>query len=237
MLVLVLDTSTPVVTAGVVLVRRPPELLAELAAGRTPEPLAVLAQRTVDSPFAHAEQLIPLARRALADAGHTLRDVEAVVVGLGPGPFTGLRVGIATAAALGDALDLPVHGVPSHDAIARTVRPESPGSAAGLVVVTDARRREVYLSGYAADGRRIRGPEVLAPAAVVTDAAAVTGAGAPLVAALNLPVLDATIPLAAGLAGCAVQALLTGTVPGPLTPLYLRRPDAVPPKPRTVLTR
>ncbi len=230
MLVLVLDTSTPVVTAGVVVLRRPHELVAELDAGRTPEPVTVVAEHTVDSPFAHAEQLIPLARRALGEAGNTLRDLDAVVVGLGPGPFTGLRVGIATAAALGDALDLPVHGVPSHDAIARTVRSE-----AGLLVVTDARRREVYLSGYAAGGRRIRGPEVLAPAAVVTDAGAVTGAGAPLVAALGLPVLAAIAPLSAGLAGCAVPGLLTGAVPGPLTPLYLRRPDAVPPKPRTVL--
>ena len=105
---------------------------------------------------------MPLAREALDDAGHTLRDLDAVVVGIGPGPFTGLRVGIATAAALGDALDIPVHGVPSHDGLARSLRP-LPGD---LLVVTDARRREVYLSAYRGDGHRAVGPLVLAPAAV-----------------------------------------------------------------------
>ena len=101
-------------------------------------------------PFAHAERLMPLAQAALAEAGHGLEELDAVVVGLGPGPFTGLRVGIATAAALGDGLDIPVHGVPSHDGTARALAPSSANGR--LLVVTDARRREVYLSAYRADG-------------------------------------------------------------------------------------
>ena len=132
MLVLALDTATPAVTAGVV----------EATADGNGHPLHAGHPRR------------PQARRA-ADAGgprrlrggrRALPDVDAVVVGVGPGPFTGLRVGMVTAAALGDALGVPVHGVCSLDAIAADVaaRPR-PGP---LLVVTDARRREVYWAAY-----------------------------------------------------------------------------------------
>ncbi len=189
-------------------------------------------------PYAHAERLMPLALAALADAGRSLRDLEAVVVGLGPGPFTGLRVGIATAAALGDGLGIGVHGVPSHDGTARALEP-LPGS---LLVVTDARRREVYLSAYRADGSKALGPLVVAPAAVPQlladhDAACafITGSGSTLVDPFRSPSFDPAVLDSAGAAGSlglverAAVALLTGVVPGPLTPLYLRRPDATEP--------
>ena len=110
-----------------------------------------------------------------ADAGTSLRDIDAVVVGVGPGPFTGLRVGMVTAAALGDALDVPVHGVCSLDAIAVEAAGEGP-----LLVVTDARRREVYWAAYDAAGHRVDGPHVQAPAALVERVAelgAVAAAG------------------------------------------------------------
>jgi tRNA threonylcarbamoyl adenosine modification protein YeaZ len=246
-LVLALDTSTPEVTAGVVALRRPSEPIAAMeaggaGAGGNPRPAAVLAQRRVNDPHGHAERLMPLAREALDDAGHTLRGLDAVVVGIGPGPFTGLRVGIATAAALGDALDIPVHGVPSHDGLARSLRP-LPGD---LLVVTDARRREVYLSAYRGDGHRAVGPLVLAPAAVPqvlaehgVSAAHVTGAGASLLIRTDATVLarPADAP-AIGLVECAATPLLTGAVPGPLVPLYLRRPDAtIPGARKSVLGR
>jgi tRNA threonylcarbamoyl adenosine modification protein YeaZ len=228
-LVLALDTSTPRITAGVVELRRPHELIEALAAGDPADPLTVLAEHTADAPFAHAELLMPLARAALAEVERRPADVEAVVVGSGPGPFTGLRVGIVTAAALGDGLRVPVHGVPSHDALAATVDTDQP-----FLVVTDARRREVYVSEYAG-GSRVRGPDVQAPSDVRTGALAVVGAGAGLLVDLGLSVLAPTRQLSAGLARVAAPALLTGAVPGPLTPLYLRRPDAVPPRPRTAL--
>ena len=82
-----------------------------------------MAQESLTDPFAHAERLMPLAHQALTGAGITLAELDAVVVGLGPGPFTGLRVGVATAAALGDGLAIPVHGVPSHDGLARALAP------------------------------------------------------------------------------------------------------------------
>lgn len=224
-LVLALDTSTPTVTAAVVTVRLPHEVTPPV----TPDSVFQLeAERSVTDSLAHAEQLMPLASAALGDIGHRVADLDAVVVGLGPGPFTGLRVGIATAAALGDALNIPVHGVPSHDAVAAVTEPGEP-----FLVATDARRREVYLSCYDAGGRRVAGPVVVAPDAVgelLAEHNPVfrTGAGAAL--------LDGGIPARAvgdsiglGLVRAAGKALVTGVVPGPLTPLYLRRPDATAP--------
>ncbi|WP_104151016.1 tRNA (adenosine(37)-N6)-threonylcarbamoyltransferase complex dimerization subunit type 1 TsaB, partial [Mycobacterium intracellulare] len=133
-LVLALDTSTPAVTTGIV--RR--------------EDLCVLAQRVTVDARAHAERLTPNVLAALADAGLAMADLDAVVVGCGPGPFTGLRAGMATAAAYGHALGIPVHGVCSLDAIGV----HTTGDA---LVVTDARRREVYWARYR-DGVRTGGP-------------------------------------------------------------------------------
>ena len=251
MLVLALDTSTPTVTSGVVRLRQPrllldPDVDGPAAHSPRPRPLIVLAEHTVTDPSAHAERLMPLAQAALTDCGHGLPDLDAIVVGLGPGPFTGLRVGIATAAALGDALDIPVHGVPSHDALARCVGPLT----GDLLVVTDARRREVYLSAYRRDGRRLFGPLVARPAAVPEllaehgmTPAQLVGPGVPLLdgiieVAATIPGAVPADPLSGGLVERAGVALLTGAVPGPLTPLYLRRPDAtVPGARRSVLGR
>lgn len=251
MLVLALDTSTPSVTAGVVRLREPGESTAAAGgASRGADPTrpgALLAERSVTDAFAHAERLMPLVTEALAACGQTLHDLDAVVVGLGPGPFTGLRVGIATAAALGDGLDIPAHGVPSHDGVARALAP-LPGNT---LVVTDARRRELYLSAYRPDGSRAVGPLVAAPAAVpdlLADngftAGHLTGAGAGLLdpqraAAFDPAPLDAaTASISLGLVERAAVSLLTGAVPGTLAPLYLRRPDATAPAaPKSVLGR
>jgi tRNA threonylcarbamoyl adenosine modification protein YeaZ len=150
------------------------------------------------------------------------------VVGCGPGPFTGLRVGMATAAAYGHALGVPVYGVCSLDAIGI----ESAGTAAEVLVVTDARRREVYWARYR-DGVRVDGPAVDVPADVPADADAV--AGSPEHAALfDLPRLAAVYPTAAGL----VRSVADWTAePAPLIPLYLRRPDAKPRSEQPAATR
>lgn len=215
MLVLAIDTATPAVTAGIV--ELPPS-----------GPPVVLGQRVTVDPRAHVELLTAHVTEALADAGHQLSTVDAVVCGTGPGPFTGLRVGMVTAAALGHALDVPVHGVCSLDAIAREVRAEGP-----VLVITDARRREVYWASYDADRRRTSGPHVQRPAdldpldVTVTRAA---GAGARLYAdVLGLPVLPPEHPTVHGLVAVAAGALRTGSEPAPLVPMYLRRPDAVEP--------
>lgn len=208
-LVLALDSATPVLTAGV--------------ADVTDAEVTLLAERSLTDAFAHAEQLMPLVQAALADAGATLREVGAVVVGLGPGPFTGLRVGIATGAALADGLDVPAHGVGSHDGLAAGL----PGT---VLVVTDARRREVYVSVHT-DGVPVAGPEPVAPAAVpdwltahAVSPHAMTGPGVGLLGDL-LPVVGSAVALTVGLIGAADL----GAAVGPLTPLYLRRPDATEP--------
>jgi len=198
--ILAMDTATPAVTAGVLRL----------------EGVEVLAERVTVDARAHAEQLTPNVLAALADAGLTVNDLDAVVVGCGPGPFTGLRVGMATAAAYGHALGVPVHGVCSLDAIGVETRGDA-------LVVTDARRREVYWARYR-DGVRVDGPAVNAPADVPADAHAV--AGSPEHAALfDLPTLSPVYPTASGL----VRAVADWTAePAPLVPLYLRRPDAKP---------
>ncbi|NIH85618.1 tRNA (adenosine(37)-N6)-threonylcarbamoyltransferase complex dimerization subunit type 1 TsaB [Amycolatopsis granulosa] len=215
MLVLALDTSTPAVTAGV----------AELGAG-----VAVLGERVTLDARAHGELITPHALEAARDAGAAVTDVAAIVVGAGPGPFTGLRAGLATAAALGHALGVPVHPVCSLDAIARQVTVGEP-----FHVVTDARRREVYWAAYAADGTRTDGPHVQAPAELSFSVAAGDGARR-YAEQLGARVVEPYYPSTAGLAEAARDALLGGAEPAPLTPLYLRRPDAVEPGARKRVT-
>jgi tRNA threonylcarbamoyladenosine biosynthesis protein TsaB len=212
--VLALDTATPAVTAGVV------ELTADGCAPRS--------VRVAHDPRKHAELLMPGIVEACDEAGTALPDLAAIVTGVGPGPFTGLRVGMVTAAALGDALGIPVHGVCSLDAIAHGLGP--------VVVVTDARRREVYWAAYDEDGRRTHGPHVDAPAVLLErmpDVPAAAGASAEVT---GLPVVGPAAPTPAGLVAVAAPALRAGVVPGPLEPLYLRRPDAQEPGARKRVT-
>jgi tRNA threonylcarbamoyl adenosine modification protein YeaZ len=103
-LVVVVDTSTPAVTAALVRVR--------LAGG-----VELLAQRRTVDARAHGELLAPAVRAVLEEAAATPSDLTAIVAGLGPGPFTGLRVGLMTAAAMGHALAIPTYGVCSLDSI------------------------------------------------------------------------------------------------------------------------
>ncbi|MGY1630291.1 tRNA (adenosine(37)-N6)-threonylcarbamoyltransferase complex dimerization subunit type 1 TsaB [Geodermatophilus sp. SYSU D01186] len=203
MLVLALDTATPTLVAG--LARWSPD-------GAT----QVLAERAVPSGNRHAELLTVAVTEVLAEAGHTVADLDAVVTGLGPGPFTGLRVGVVTAAALADARGVPVVGVCSLDAVGSGAR----------TVVTDARRKEVYWAAYGADGARTGGPGVVRPEELA--------ASGPLVGdtrfaeRLGAPVTPADVTTA-GLLRAAAAQLADPSSAAPLAPLYLRRPDAVPP--------
>jgi tRNA threonylcarbamoyl adenosine modification protein YeaZ/ribosomal-protein-alanine acetyltransferase len=209
-IVLALDTATPAVTAGVV--RRD--------AGEH-----VLAEHVTVDARAHAETLTPNILAALAESGQAMADLDAVVVGCGPGPFTGLRVGMATAAAVGHALDIPVYGACSLDAIGVRTRGD-------VLVVTDARRREVYWARYR-DGIRIEGPAVNAPADVACEGATAVAGSADHAAMFPLPRLDAEHPTPVGL----VRAVDWTADPGPLVPLYLRRPDAKTLAERQAVTR
>ncbi len=175
----------------------------------------VLASRAVTDSRAHAEQLMPLVNATLAEAGRTLHDLGLIVVGVGPGPFTGLRVGVVTAQTLGFALGVPVRGVCSLDAVAAGhLVAGNPGGE--FLAVSDARRREVYWARYDTDGRRVEGPAV-SPASELPELP-VVGPGAGLAGGTPSP-LDG-----------GILALDGAELPGVgLSPLYLRRPDATVP--------
>lgn len=171
----------------------------------------VAASAVVPDTRAHAEQLLPLVQRVVAEAGLTgLADVDRIAVGVGPGPFTGLRVGVVAAITLGEALGIPVRGVCSLDVLARqAARRSLVATSEDFVVATDARRKEWYWASYRADGERTNGPFVTSPDAL------------PELPAVG-PVTATPIDLDAG-----VLAALAADLPDAgLEPLYLRRPDA-----------
>jgi tRNA threonylcarbamoyladenosine biosynthesis protein TsaB len=174
----------------------------------------VVVEHSSEQPMKHGEHLAPLIARAMEEAGVVRQDLTAVAVGVGPGPFTGLRVGVVTARTLGFVLDIPVYGVCSLDAVALEVvgSRTTPGS---FLVATDARRKEVYLASYDADGRRLEGPVVTRPAEVATDA---------------FPHAIAPARPGAGWLAAGVAAELVDLLDP--EPLYLRRPDAVAGAPR-----
>lgn len=210
-LVLAIDTATPVLVVGV---------------GRVDETVTTLAERRVPTARGHAEVLSGLVLDCLAEAGAARSDLDAIVVGCGPGPFTGLRVGMASAAAFADALDLRAVGVCSLDAIVAGCDAARRGS---VLAVTDARRREVYWARYA-DGVRTDGPAVAAPATLADGLDRPdTVVGSPdHAAALGLTAHpDTDAPTVAGMISAARDTLADDRAPEPLVPLYLRRPDAV----------
>jgi tRNA threonylcarbamoyladenosine biosynthesis protein TsaB len=176
---------------------------------------SALARASVFSPRGHAELLSDLVRQALADSGGVRAGVTAVVIGTGPAPFTGLRVGLVTARALALAWRIPAWGVCSLDAI---------GAEHGTVLaVGDARRREVYWARYAG-GVRVEGPAVGAPASVgVSEGEAVFGRGAVLYPDTFPGAIDAD-PDPLWLVREAVRRRALGEELD-TEPLYLRRPD------------
>ena len=193
----------------------------------------VLSRRDHEANNAHGEVLAALIDAVLREAEIAPADLSVVGVGLGPGPFTGLRVGIVTAAATGDALRIPVYGACSLDAVGvdDAVRGQP------FAAVTDARRRQVYWAAYDDAGDRIDGPDLAPP----TDLASrlrghvrtVVGPRATQYAEVfaGLEVADTRWPDAQWLAIDALRQRVSGVVPEPLTPMYLRRPDAREPGP------
>ncbi len=224
MLLLGLDTATPAVT---------------VALHDGGQPLAQLV--TVDA-HRHAELLTPAIAKVIADAGVSRTELTAVAVGVGPGPYTGLRVGVVTAKVLAAALGIPVYGVCSLDVIAADVAGE-----AVFAVATDARRREVYWARYDESGR-IEGPGVAKPADLPRHMhareLAVAGTGPLIYPDYFARGRGPAYPAAATLCRIVAAALASGEIvhaDGPLDaadglarrplllppePLYLRRPDA-----------
>ncbi|SDS53654.1 tRNA threonylcarbamoyl adenosine modification protein YeaZ [Nocardioides scoriae] len=188
----------------------------------------VVASHDADEAMRHGEMLAPGIARVLAEAGATVRDLTGIAVGVGPGPFTGLRVGLVTARTLALVRDLPVHGVCTLDVLAAEAVRD--GLEGDFSVATDARRKEVYLASYAG-GRRVAGPVVVRPADADV-AGPVVGRGAVLYPEVFGDARGPEQPSAAVLA----EAVRAGTVELLSSePLYLRRPDATAPgKPKRV---
>ncbi|MDO4254009.1 MAG: tRNA (adenosine(37)-N6)-threonylcarbamoyltransferase complex dimerization subunit type 1 TsaB [Kocuria sp.] len=207
----------------------------------------ILAQWDTQDTRSHAEVLSPAIEQVITESGIHSRQLDAVLVGTGPGPFTGLRAGLATARALGFGWGLPVYGMPSLHAVAHDVAttPEH-RRPSEFVVATDARRRELYwavyqtctVGSYTARAELSDGPFVGSPADVAD--LPVYGYGASLYAQqLTRPVLEPVTgarlttpasqwqPCAAAL-GLAAGVLLScgGALSTDTTPLYLRESDA-----------
>jgi len=205
-LVLAFDTATPAVTAA-------------LHDGRR-----VLAESTTIDARRHGELLIPTIETVLREAGAALSEVTAVVAGSGPGPYTGLRVGLMTAQGLATTLAVPAYGICTLDAVAY-----GSGLAEPFLVATDARRKEVFWARYSEARTRLDGPFVDRPAEVPVEGLPVVGAGAGLYPDL-LGQSDAPpYPYAGFLAALAAERIAAGEPLGPPRPIYLRRPDAVVP--------
>ena len=264
MLVLVIDTATPYVTAGLVDVT-------------TRDTIRARSNRSVRDSRAHNEVLTPFIMECCDEVGVTPSDLDAVVVGVGPGPYTGLRVGMATAAAFGDALDIPVIGVCSLDGLAWNAIADAPRhEGETIIVATDARRREVYWATYRiSDGHpvRVTEPEVTRPTDVDVSEAADVPAPQPSLAVVSDSVADTLLSSVTSVNQSVdaqpdivnfVRAALDHPMNlgraknvddsadstqdesdhnvlfprqsdlQPLRPLYLRRPDAVPPKAKPV---
>ncbi|HEV2639298.1 MAG TPA: tRNA (adenosine(37)-N6)-threonylcarbamoyltransferase complex dimerization subunit type 1 TsaB [Actinocrinis sp.] len=236
MLLLAFDTATPAVTVAL------------------HDGASVIAQYTEVDARRHGELLAPGIVRVLAEAGRSRTELTDVAVGVGPGPFTGLRVGLVTAVALGDALELPVHGICTLDVLAAQASAEGFAGGSGVgesdnliagasgpdgrfAVAIDARRKEVYWAVYqdrpAASGGpvRVSGPDVDWPHVVAGQVAGLPVAGeGPVKYPQDLPrAVGPLLPGAGELAGLAVARLRDGGEILPPHPLYLRRPDAVEP--------
>lgn len=202
---------------------------------------SLLSEATVADGRRHGELLTPTIERAIAESGQQLSQVSQVVTGVGPGPFTGLRVGIVTAKVMARALGVPVTGVCSLDALAMQARDWlSQAGAAGsadILVASDARRKEVYWARYTigTDGIQRHGEPAVGRAGELPEAVR------------RLP----AVGRGPGLYPEALRALAApGDVPSPNLldvqpgtigrlagrpryvrapePLYLRRPDAQP---------
>jgi tRNA threonylcarbamoyladenosine biosynthesis protein TsaB len=178
----------------------------------------------------HGELLAPGITALLDEAWVARQDLTAVAVGVGPGPFTGLRVGLVTARTLALALDIPVYAVCTLDVLAAAAV-DSGAVQAPFLVATDARRKEVYWASYDATGARLDGPHVSRPSDVASDGP-VVGDGALLYPeAFPLPV-GPQYPDAGVLAAVVTDERAELLDP---EPLYLRRPDAaVPGNPKPV---
>lgn len=211
MRVLVIDTALDACTAAVF----------EVAGTQA---LRALAVRTEVMARGHSERLGGFVRDAMAEAGGGFEAIDRIGVTVGPGSFTGLRVGLAFAQGLGAALDRPVVGISTLAALARS----ADAGQGETVTVIDARRGQVYLQTFS-DGAPASTPEALEIEAAVERLAdrdrRLTGSGAVLID----PARGARAGTAPSPEALAALTVRLDPAEHPPRPLYLRAPDATPP--------
>jgi tRNA threonylcarbamoyladenosine biosynthesis protein TsaB len=223
--ILGLDTATPATVVAVLPdAGEPVELRHDPAPGERP---------------GHARELLPLAQQALNAVGATFADVARIGVGVGPGTFTGLRIGVATARALAQGTGAELAAVSTLDALAEA----ADAAERPVLAVLDARRGEAFAAAYLR-GERVAGPVAIAPeelAAFAERAAAgaasaswlAVGDGAirfrdRLVPAADVPGDDSTLHRVSALAVCRLARAAPTVDRDALLPEYVRPPDAVP---------
>jgi tRNA threonylcarbamoyladenosine biosynthesis protein TsaB len=204
-LLLAFDTATPAVTVAL------------------HDGTRVLAQRSAVDARRHSELLAGGIAAVLRESGAAAADLTQVAVGTGPGPYTGLRVGLMTARVLGSALGIRVDGICTLDVIAAAAAAQAGGR--DFLVATDARRHEVYWARYSPDGERAGDPQVSSPS-LLPAGLPVAGQGPVLYPELAPRQIGPGYPDASQLARIAAKRESCGTPAAPAEPLYLRRPDA-----------
>lgn len=181
---------------------------------------ATLASHVEPMSRGHQERLAPLVAEVMQAAGTSFDQLDRIGVTVGPGSFTGLRVGLAFAKGLSAALGVPAVGVGSLEALAH-------GHAGRVLAVLDAKRGQVYLQGFA-DGAAVTAPDALpletaAARLAELEPDLLIGTGAALLAPMRpgarVIAADQTDP-------AAVAAIAAARAPAPPRPLYLRAPDA-----------
>ncbi len=192
---------------------------------------AELGRAVQDLGKGHAEHLMAVIADALADAGVTYADIGLVAVAVGPGSFTGIRVGVAAARGLALALKVPSAGVTTLDALAFDARQAFPGRE--VLAAIDARRDQIYLARHDAAGTRTAGPEIGSLSDVLTDLAedgpVLVGSAANMIAeAAGRPVDIASRAATADIGTYAKLATRSDSAVTPPRPLYLRDADAKP---------
>ncbi len=218
MITLALDTATPALSLALV------------------RDGAALAERTISPTQGAGRRVAQEIHELLTTAGVGVRDLDEVVVGVGPGGFTGLRIGIATALGLGQALSIPVRGVASIEALALGIWAHAP-SGAIVVPVIDAKRQEVFAAAYRGDANgallTVIEPHATSASGLVERLDEVATPASPVyVAGDGLHrLVDALTPAVVAMPAHRISAVLlaqrarTGGA-RPVSPLYLRLPDA-----------
>ncbi|NTW58151.1 MAG: tRNA (adenosine(37)-N6)-threonylcarbamoyltransferase complex dimerization subunit type 1 TsaB [Nitrospirae bacterium] len=199
----------------------------------------VLAEYTLNIEVTHSERLMSTVDRVFKDTGLRMASIDGFGVSIGPGSFTGLRIGLSTVKGLAFTTGKPVAAVPTLKALAWN----TPHARYPVCPLLDARKKEVYAALYHYDGRELVQdlPETVLPLAELAERVAgevlFTGEGARLFAGdierffagrAHLAPRSASVPSAASIAEIALDMISVGRQTGPdgLSPMYIRRPEA-----------